>query len=80
MTTPPETAADFLTERQDFLYVYATRSVGGGWDVALRVDGSYVDLEDAEAAAAGIRQRLDSLTGVGKTKRVWWFGPPWGRR
>jgi hypothetical protein len=72
------TAAGFLSERRDFLHVHATRSVSGeGWDVVLRVDGTYHDPADAEGAAASIRDRLDALTDVRQDGRVWWSGPPW---
>ena len=76
-----KTAAGFLTERQDFLYVYVTESSGGpGWDVVVRVDGTYTDRATAEGAADGIREWMTSLTDVGKTRRHWWFGSPWVRR
>ena len=74
------TAAGFLSERRDFLYVYATRSVSGeGWDVVLRVDGTYTDKADAEGAAVGIRDWLAGLVDVRRDGRVWWDGPPWQR-
>ena len=71
-----KTAAGFLTERQDFLYVYVTESAGGpGWDVVLRVDGTYADRATAEHTAEGIREWMTSLTDVGRTHRHWWSGP-----
>ena len=71
------TAAGFLTERQDFLYVYATKSVSGaGWDVVVRIDGTYSDRTNAKDAALDIADWLTSLTDVGKTERYWWGGPP----
>ena len=73
------TAAGCLTERQDYLYVYVADSPGNGWDVVVRVDGTYPDRADAEGAAVHIRERLDSLTDVGRSKRHWWNGPPWLR-
>jgi len=74
-----DTAAGFLSERQDYLYVYASRSQGDGWDVVMRIDGTYSDRADAEGAAQGIRQRIERLTDVRSDKRVWWNGPPWKR-
>ena len=76
-----KTAAGFLTERQDFLYVYVAESAGGsGWDVVLRVDGTYTDRATAEGAADGIREWMAGLTDVGMARRHWWQGPPWVRR
>jgi hypothetical protein len=72
------TAAGFLSERRDFLHVYATRSVSGeGWDVVLRVDGTYSDRADAVGAAVAIREWMDGLADVRRDGRVWWDGPPW---
>jgi hypothetical protein len=74
------TAAAFLADRRDFLHVYATRSVSGkGWDVALRVDGTYTDRADAEGAAVGIRDWLGELVDLPRDRRDWWDGPPWRR-
>jgi very-short-patch-repair endonuclease len=77
--TPPDllTAAGFLTERQDLLYVYVVKSRGEGWDVVVRIDGSYHDRSNAEDAAVDIREWMTSLTDVGMTERYWWGGPPW---
>lgn len=71
------TAAGFLSERHDFLYVYATRSEGDGWDVVMRIDGTYADRVDAEDAAEGMRAWIDSLEDIRKDGRHWWDGPPW---
>jgi hypothetical protein len=69
------TAAGFLTERQDLLYVYVVKR-GSGWDVVLRVDGTYHDRANAEDAAVDIRDWVSALTDVGKSDRLWWGGPP----
>lgn len=83
MTTPrrlnrdTSTAAGFLSERHDFLYVHVVKSAGDGWDVVVRIDGSYAERASAEGAAEGIRMMMDRLTDVDKTNRFWWDGPPW---
>jgi hypothetical protein len=78
VTGQGETTSEYMTERQDFLYVYAAPSVAGsGWDVVLRIDGTYADRADAEAAAQEERSRIDALAGAGKARRYWWAGPPW---
>lgn len=78
MTPPLDllTAAGFLTERQDFLYVYVVPSAGSGWDVVVRIDGTYSDRANAKDAAEDIRDWMSHLTDVGKTERYWWGGPP----
>lgn len=76
-STGRDTAAEFLSERQDYLHVYASPSVSGdGWDVVARLDGTYSDRESAEEAAASIRDWLDGLADVTWTDRPWWDGPP----
>ena len=71
------TAAGFLSERRDFLYVSVVPSASGdGFDVVVRVDGTYSELAEAEDAALGIRRWIESLTDVDATGRVWWAGPP----
>ena len=71
------TAAGFLTERQDLLYVYPVKSVAGsGWDVVVRIDGIYSTRANAIDAAEDIRDWMDHLTDVGKMERPWWGGPP----
>lgn len=71
------TAAGFLSERQDFLHVYAAPSVAGeGFDVVLRIDGTYTERADAEEAVEGIRDWIAGLEDVAGDKRVWWDGPP----
>lgn len=73
MSDDPRTAAGFLSERADFLYVY---QAGDGWDVVVRVDGTYPTEEDAIEAAEGIRHWLDMLEDVSMEGRIWWDGPP----
>ena len=91
---PDPTAAEFLSERRDFLYVYVVRSAGDptGWDVVIRIDGTYSDRATAEGAAGCIRDRMDAITDArsrvhvsGQKRaprqdgRIWWYGPPWKR-
>lgn len=74
---PWQTAAGFLSERRDFLHVYATPSVRGeGFDVVLRIDGTYTGRAMAEDAALGIREWIDNLADVRRDRRDWWNGPP----
>lgn len=55
-----ETAAEFIEERRDFLYVEVAPSARGeGWDVVLRLDGTYDSEAGASEAAIAIRYRLD---------------------
>ncbi len=72
------TAAGFLSERQDFLHVYTAPSVSGsGYDVVLRIDGTYTSKRDADDAALGMREWMERLTDVDKDDRIWWNGAPW---
>lgn len=81
VTDQGETTSEYMTERADFLYVYAAPSVAGhGWDVVMRLDGTYADRADAEAAALMERSRINALADVGKAHRHWWAGPPWATR
>jgi hypothetical protein len=41
MTTNPETAAEFLRERANWLRVETVDLPDGCWDVVLRIDGHY---------------------------------------
>jgi hypothetical protein len=41
MTSIPETAAEFLRSRAHWLRVETVDRPGGGWDVVLRIDGTY---------------------------------------
>jgi hypothetical protein len=76
-TSPWETAAGFLSERQDFLHVFVVKSPGSGWDVVVRIDGSYSGRGMAEGAAECMRDWITSLIDVEKDRRYWWDGPPW---
>lgn len=64
---PWETSAGFLQERSDFLKVKVIHRPGWspdpdeGWDVVLRLDGTYASPYDAEEAAQSIRQALEQL-------------------
>jgi hypothetical protein len=72
------TAAGLLEERADFLHVAVVPSVSGeGFDVVLRLDGTYSDREGAEQAAGGIRSMIEGLTDVPADRRTWSNGPPW---
>ncbi len=74
------TAAGFLAERRDYLHVHIAPSVSGdGWDVVLRLDGTYPERADAVAAAAAIRERIDDLADVPRDGRRWWDGPDRGQ-
>jgi hypothetical protein len=78
VTDQGETTSKYMTERADFLHVYAAPSAAGsGWDVVMRLDGTYARRADAEAAALMERSRIDALADAGKARRYWWAGPPW---
>lgn len=71
------TSREFLTERRDYFHVSVIPSYrGGGWDVVLRVDGTYYSEADAIGAAEGIRLWMEGLSDVPATGWVWWDGPP----
>lgn len=70
------TPAEYITTRPEYLRVSVVKSEGeDGWDVVLRIDGSYSDRRTAEAVASGLRRRLVPPVGAD-----WWDGPPWKRR
>jgi hypothetical protein len=77
--TPTRTVAGWMTERRDFLYVYVVPSAAGdGWDVVLRIDGTYADKADAEGVASMYRTALMDGTfaaDVPTDGRDWWEGP-----
>jgi hypothetical protein len=74
-------AAEFLEERRDFVHAYATPSVSGeGWDVVLRIDGTYATEEDALEAAEGIRQQVLRISDVPNDGWTWLNGPPFSLR
>ena len=65
------TALGFMTDREDSFRVFVVRSpVGPGWDVVLRVDGSYDSQEAATHAARGIK---DMLLNVQDLNHERWF-------
>lgn len=71
------TAAGFLTERADFLFVYQVPSPRGeGWDVVLRIDETYSDEKRAIAATQGMREWINLLQDVPNEGRSWAHGPP----
>jgi hypothetical protein len=59
------TAAEFLTERRDFFDVRVVEGRRGGYDIVLRLDGTY-DLPQAavEEIALGWLEHLRQLTNV----------------
>ncbi len=74
---PCRSAAEFFTERSDLLDVSVVRS-NGGWDVVLRIDGTYTYEEDAVAAADGMRDMVKMIPDIAwKTYGAW---GRWGRR
>lgn len=74
------TCEGFLNERRDFLHVFVVPSPGDGFDVVVRMDGSYTELQDAQEAAVGIQQWLGGLKDLRTDKRKWWNGSPWQRQ
>ena len=62
------TADEFLNERHDMLEVRVVPDrFGDGFDVVLRVDGTYSSKSDAEEAALSIREALVRILG----REVW---------
>ena len=70
-----ETAAEFLTERRDFLHVDMVPGPVSGWDIVLRVDGTYSNETDARAVAEFVRARIVDLTDVRKDGWRAWHWP-----
>lgn len=69
------TLSEHLIGREDFLHIHATpSSSGSGWDVVLRIDGTYADKDLAEAVADGLRKVIVPPPGA-----IWWNGAPWKR-
>ncbi len=65
------TALGFMADREDSFRVFVVRSpVRPGWDVVLRVDGSYDTQEAAAHAARGIK---DMLLNVQHLNHERWF-------
>jgi hypothetical protein len=53
------TAKGFLSDRGDYFHVFVVPSpIGKGWDVALRIDGSYDSKVQAAQAAEALKARL----------------------
>lgn len=80
------TLDDWIAERADFLHVHVVRSVGGsGWDVVLRIDGTYSDRAMAEEVAEMLRTEVrpmvveaqDRSGSPARRELSWWAGPPW---
>lgn len=69
-----ETAAEFLTERRDFLMVRVVRAEGAGWDIVLRIDGTYAEREDAEPVAAFMRKSIEAISDIPKDGWDRWNG------
>jgi hypothetical protein len=61
-----ETAAAFLDSRRDWMRVQVVPGwVGGqGWDVVLRIDGTYGERVDAERVAAAMKRKIESLSDI----------------
>lgn len=65
------TSLGFLTDREDSFRVFVVRSpLGHGWDVVLRVDGSY---DTQEAAAQGAQRIKQMLLDVQDLNQDRWF-------
>lgn len=68
---PYRNASEFLSERSDFLDVYVVKD-NGGWDIVLRIDGTYFDESTARACAEGLRDGIRSIPDVAwKPYGVW---------
>jgi hypothetical protein len=66
-------AADFMKERADFLCISVVPSqIHRGWDVVLRVDGTYTDQLLAEDCAMGIVQMIESIEDLPRNRHPWW--------
>jgi hypothetical protein len=70
------TALGFLADREDSFRVFVVRSaLGHGWDVVLRVDGSYDTQEAAADAAKRIKQMLLDVRGLDHARWFSWEAP-----
>ena len=68
---------DWLNNRRDFLHVYQVPSVSGqGWDVVMRVDGTYATYDLAEIAKDEMRDEISGM--IESVGRDWWDGPTYG--
>lgn len=66
MISAAEYAAEYLRERLDWLEVSVVWSdVRKGWDVVLRLDGTYSIRGDADGAAELTRREIKNLPDVG---------------
>jgi len=55
------TAQAFLEERKGWLRVVVAQSPDGGFDILLRIDGTYTEREDAEGIARMFRRDLRKM-------------------
>ncbi len=64
-------ADGFLQDREDYFRVSVVRSsVGHGWDVVLRLDGTYDTQEAAAIAAERVKEMLLAVEGLDHER---WF-------
>ena len=70
------TALGFLADREDSFRVSVVRSaLGHGWDVVLRVDGSFDTQEAAADASRRIKQMLLAVRGLDHERWFSWEAP-----
>jgi hypothetical protein len=68
-------ALGFLIDREDYFRVFVVRDPSdGGWDVVLRVDGSYETQEIAAHAAERIRDQLLEVRDLDHSRWFSWEG------
>ncbi len=67
MTRPVMTLAEFLVGRDDFLHLRVVPS-GDGWDIDLRVDGTYTSNADAEDVLAALLAMIETP----RRASPWW--------
>lgn len=75
-------AAEWLSERSDFLHIYAAPSTSGsGWDVVMRIDGTYFGNDAKEMAEEVAKALRDDVrwADVPRDRMIWWEGPPHDR-
>ena len=56
-----ETLGDFFAERRDWFSVCVVQAKDGGFDVVLRIDGTYASFADAERLAHEFAERLSKV-------------------
>ena len=62
MSDEHETAAEFLTDRQDFLqFRVVPDHIGEGYDVVLRLDGTYSHRKDAVDSLGQLYDRFSTM-------------------